>query len=454
GQEGFGAESGISVRSLGRMPSLMALVPCGLMNLDPERARMMGTSVVMKNLREMNGNRWPSPRADTSADSTMRPRPGRRVRPGNAAIRVRQALSRVVSQHFQARCTPGHAASPTPQDTPALSSPGHRTGAAVPAVHDRALDGAVRPQPFGARPGRHGRARLGGQPGTGLHQAPAPAFVVHAPGHGAPGPARVAALPDGADLLGAGIVVCMETGPRHHHAAAGADCHAAGLGHRLFLAARHDLQPQYSAALVDCRLDLAAAPSRACGHRAAHGAAARSRRQSTRAALLHRALRGGRTRDWVLLGIVSGLAMLTKYSALIQFAAFFLYMLRSGALRRPDTWRGIAIAALAFLVVLGPHLWWLDQHRFEPLHYADASLQTNGRLAALKELLRSALDRAGRLATRALVLAGWALWRRRRGDRAPGHAANDELCAGAGPAPRCSHDLAAEDRQFPRCVAQ
>src|SRR5690606_3014785 len=100
-QEGFGAESGISVRSLGRMPSLMALVPCGLMNLDPERARMMGTSVVMKHLRGMAGNRWPPPRADPSAESTMRPRPDRRVRPGNAAIRVRQALFRVVSQHFQ-----------------------------------------------------------------------------------------------------------------------------------------------------------------------------------------------------------------------------------------------------------------------------------------------------------------------------------------------------------------
>src|SRR5690606_40410346 len=65
-----------------------------------------------------------------------------------------------------------------------------------------------------------------------------------------------------------------------------------------------------------------------------------------------------------------------------------------------------------------------------------------------KELLHFTLDQAGRLAPMALVLAAWALWRKRRGDRAPGHAANDELFAGAGPAPRYWHDLAAEDRQF------
>ncbi|HET8596726.1 MAG TPA: glycosyltransferase family 39 protein [Castellaniella sp.] len=164
--------------------------------------------------------------------------------------------------------------------------------------------------------------------------------------------------------------------------------------------------------------------------------------------LFYRALRDQRMRDWVLLGVVGGLAMLTKYSAVIQFAAFFLYLLRSGAWRLGRTWAGLGWASLAFVAVLSPHLWWLDQHHFEPLLYADASLQAGGRLAALSELLAFVLDQAGRLAPMVLVLIAWTLWRRRRGDRAPGHAANDESFAGSAAAPRYLHDFTAGDRRF------
>lgn len=164
--------------------------------------------------------------------------------------------------------------------------------------------------------------------------------------------------------------------------------------------------------------------------------------------LFHRAAHHGRTRDWVLLGAVCGLAMMTKYSALIQFAAFFLYLLRTGALRSGRTWRGVLWATVAFLLVLSPHLWWLAQHRFEPLFYADASLQAGGRLAALGELLSFILDQAGRLAPLVLALAAWALWRKRAGDRAPGHAANDESFDTGHPALRYWHDFSVRDRQF------
>jgi 4-amino-4-deoxy-L-arabinose transferase-like glycosyltransferase len=164
--------------------------------------------------------------------------------------------------------------------------------------------------------------------------------------------------------------------------------------------------------------------------------------------LFYRALRDQRTRDWLLLGVVCGLAMLTKYSALIQFAAFFLYLLRSGAWRLRRTWTGAGWAALAFVLVISPHLWWLDLHHFEPLLYADDSLQAGGRLAALNDLLSFSLDQAGRLAPMVVALGVWALWRRRRGDRAPGHAANDESFAGSDDAPRYIGDFTARDRQF------
>ena len=165
--------------------------------------------------------------------------------------------------------------------------------------------------------------------------------------------------------------------------------------------------------------------------------------------LFHRALRGGRLRDWAWLGAVCGLSLLTKYSAVIQFAAFFLLLLRTGALRRARVWGGIGLACLTLLLVFGPHLWWLDQHQFEPLRYADASLDAGGRLDALKDLLDFCLDQAGRLAPMVLVLGLWAGWRRRRGDRAPGHAANDaHFAAPAAPGSRYWSDLSAPDRQF------
>lgn len=164
--------------------------------------------------------------------------------------------------------------------------------------------------------------------------------------------------------------------------------------------------------------------------------------------LFYRALRDQRRRDWVWLGIVGGLAMLTKYSAVILFAAFFLYLLRSGAWRQARTWTGLAWGSIAFALVLSPHLWWLAQHHFEPLLYADSSLDGGGRLLALKNLLAFLLDQAGRLAPMLILLGLWWLWRQRRGDRAPGHAANDESFAGGQPASRYQQDFSHSDQQF------
>jgi 4-amino-4-deoxy-L-arabinose transferase-like glycosyltransferase len=164
--------------------------------------------------------------------------------------------------------------------------------------------------------------------------------------------------------------------------------------------------------------------------------------------LFYRALRDDRTRDWILLGAVCGLAMLTKYSALIQFAAFFLYLLRAGKLRQRRCWRGIAWATATFCLVLVPHAIWLSQHHFEPLFYADESLQAGGRLAALGDLLSFALDQAGRLSPMLIALAAWTLWYRRSGNRAPGYAANDEHFQAPAPGTRYFRDFPAADRQF------
>lgn len=90
--------------------------------------------------------------------------------------------------------------------------------------------------------------------------------------------------------------------------------------------------------------------------------------------MFYRSWRDGRWRDWWLFGFCCGLAMLTKYSALIQFATYFLFLLITGSLKRAAVWRGIALATATFALVFAPHAWWLSQQTLGPLHYANGSL--------------------------------------------------------------------------------
>lgn len=137
--------------------------------------------------------------------------------------------------------------------------------------------------------------------------------------------------------------------------------------------------------------------------------------------LFYCALRDQQPLLWIGLGAVSALAMMTKYSALIQFAAFFLYMLRVGSLRDSRSWRGLALALATFLIVISPHLYWLAEHRFEPFLYADSSLDAGGYLDALRDLLDFTLDQIGRLAPMLIVLLAWTVWQRRAdGSQFPG----------------------------------
>lgn len=145
--------------------------------------------------------------------------------------------------------------------------------------------------------------------------------------------------------------------------------------------------------------------------------------------LFYCALRDQRSLTWIGLGLVSALAMMTKYSALIQFAAFFLYMLRVGSLRDRRTWRGLALALAAFLIGISPHLYWLAEHHFEPLLYADSSLEAGTYLDALRDMLDFTLDQIGRLAPMLVVLLAWAAWEHRAPGRIPAAPRNIENMA-------------------------
>jgi hypothetical protein len=158
--------------------------------------------------------------------------------------------------------------------------------------------------------------------------------------------------------------------------------------------------------------------------------------------LFYRALRYRKYSCWAWLGAVSAIAVMTKYSAVIQFAAFLLFMLRQGSLTDGRVWKGLAVAFCCFAIVLLPHLYWLALHEFQPLRYADSSLEAGGHLAAFKSILDFTLDQLARLSPMLVVALAWAYWTRRGEQRVGGTA------AAAGPKNSYAAALSKWDRSF------
>jgi hypothetical protein len=84
----------------------------------------------------------------------------------------------------------------------------------------------------------------------------------------------------------------------------------------------------------------------------------------------HRALTRMRWHDWALLGVACGAMMLAKFSAVVLFAAFGVYLLWSKRFKYPAIWKGLAIAALVSLVVILPYLLALRGGASPPQAYA------------------------------------------------------------------------------------
>ena len=131
--------------------------------------------------------------------------------------------------------------------------------------------------------------------------------------------------------------------------------------------------------------------------------------------MYYRALRYGRPRDWTWLGIICAMALLTKYSALIQFAAFFAFFLWRGYWRDRQARQGVLIALVPFAILIAPHVYWLFHHGFEPIAYADTSIVPTAaeHLRVGSELLGFLSTQLGRLSP---MLVAWGLlylWNRR-----------------------------------------
>ena len=83
----------------------------------------------------------------------------------------------------------------------------------------------------------------------------------------------------------------------------------------------------------------------------------------------YQAISRDRIIDWLLLGIVGGLGMLTKYSVIFLLLpmAFYLILPKQWPLlKQPQPW----IALFTMLAIFMPHLYWLMMNDWLPLNYA------------------------------------------------------------------------------------
>ena len=85
--------------------------------------------------------------------------------------------------------------------------------------------------------------------------------------------------------------------------------------------------------------------------------------------VFYQALTKNRLMDWVLLGVLGGLGMLTKYSVVFLLIPMALYLLlpkQWPLLKRPQPW----LAAFIMIAIFVPHLYWLMMNDWLPFGYA------------------------------------------------------------------------------------
>lgn len=84
------------------------------------------------------------------------------------------------------------------------------------------------------------------------------------------------------------------------------------------------------------------------------------------------AFNDNRLRDWIYLGIVAGLGILTKYYAALLDISIILLMLYQQDYRKYFKTPRPYLAALIALLILAPHIIWLKQNNFPSFDYASS----------------------------------------------------------------------------------
>lgn len=101
-----------------------------------------------------------------------------------------------------------------------------------------------------------------------------------------------------------------------------------------------------------------------------------------------------RISNWLLLGLVCGLAMVTKYSIVLVLASFFIYSIWQRLWTNMLVLRGLLISSSVFILVISPHVVWLAENNWLPFTYLhDKLIVSENRLSILTGFLGSQIIR-------------------------------------------------------------
>lgn len=139
--------------------------------------------------------------------------------------------------------------------------------------------------------------------------------------------------------------------------------------------------------------------------------------------MLYRAWRYQQLRDWILLGMFTGFATLTKYSIAVWYLIFILHLVQSGSLRDARTWKGMLAGTILLVLMVLPHAMWVYHMKYvlhdpaNPLDYATGSVDLSAtsrgvNLLDMWYVLTTTLARLAPMALAMLVIGG--LMRRAR----------------------------------------
>jgi len=90
------------------------------------------------------------------------------------------------------------------------------------------------------------------------------------------------------------------------------------------------------------------------------------------ALFFHRALTAARIADWLLVAVFLAAAFWTKYTIVVFVLPLALFVLMDETARRCLRTPGPYVAAALFFLLIAPHVYWLAEQSFLPLHYANA----------------------------------------------------------------------------------
>lgn len=123
----------------------------------------------------------------------------------------------------------------------------------------------------------------------------------------------------------------------------------------------------------------------------------------TAAAFYHfyRAVVSGKRTHWLVLGLVAGMAMLTKYSAVLALSSLFVFVIVQRLWADARVLRGLALSLAVFFVILSPHVYWLVTNNYPPIHYAENQLESSTNRFVV--LLGFMINQASRVSVMALV---------------------------------------------------